>query len=342
MNADFRWLTLLGAVLVLGMGLAGAVRGRRADFKDVGAFALLFAIVMVGRPFVPGSATSSLAPPDVPEVLTLEDPNFPLSELRDLRDVVTADGGADRLPVTVLGMVKRLPRPEGSLQTAVMKSYMVCCAADALGIGFRVAGQRVEGFEDGEWVIVRGYVVPLAEPSPVKPFRVGTSTFVMVDGEYVIEPSTVEPYEAVAYMPLLADRLSSESTSLFRTALEAAGLLEVLRGTGPFTVFAPIDAALEGSEDDLMQPSDAPGRNAELRDWLSRHIVHGRYTKEDLLQLDGLRTIHGRELPVHVQNGKPMPGNVRIVFGNQQARNGVVHLIHPALERHEREPAPDR
>jgi len=146
-----------------------------------------------------------------------------------------------------------------------------------------------------------------------------------VDEAYVIEPSELKAYDAIAYMPSVAERLDTDSISLFRDALQANGLLARLSGAGPFTVFAPVNSSFANAGD-AVAPSPAS------RERLAAHIVPGRYLKIDLFDVQTLRTIDGRDLPVEIRNAKPVVGSARILFGDQQARNGVVHLVYPAVD----------
>jgi uncharacterized surface protein with fasciclin (FAS1) repeats len=329
MHPRFRWLTLAGAALVLAMGMTALFRARRGGFTGPVAFLLLLGIVLVGRPFS-RNASSALMAPRVPDAQILEDPDFPLMEIMDLRAAVEEDrSSANGMAFSALGMIRRLPSPEADEQVALMRSYMACCAADALAFGFRMTGDDAKSLEDGDWVVVSGTLTQLSEPAPVSPFRMGTSTFSIVNEAFVVEPVRIVDYSAT--LPSLTDKLSSESITRFAEALRSAGLWKTLEGEGPFTVFAPMNEAFDDSAHGAFEEPLAPGDKMKLKNWLSRHIVAGRYLDRDLYDETTLRTIDDQDLHVHVVNGRLLLEDARLLFKNMVARNGVVHIIYPSL-----------
>jgi uncharacterized surface protein with fasciclin (FAS1) repeats len=121
------------------------------------------------------------------------------------------------------------------------------------------------------------------------------------------------------------------------SAVEAAGLEETLRGEGPFTVFAPTDAAFEalppGTVDGLLEDPEA------LADILTYHVVEGEYLAADVAELDGqeVTTVNGATVTVNVGDD----GSVTLTdaAGNEVAvtqtdivtSNGVIHVIDAVL-----------
>ena len=121
------------------------------------------------------------------------------------------------------------------------------------------------------------------------------------------------------------------------TALQAAGLVETLKGDGPFTVFAPTDAAFAalpaGTLDTLL--ADPKG---DLTDILTYHVVPGKVMAADVLGLDGqkVKTVQGGELTVGVDGDKVTltdgAGNtVNVTATDVEASNGVIHVIDAVL-----------
>ncbi len=258
-----------------------------------------------------------------PKQLELDTPDFPHIDLRDLREAIDAGETTADQPLTVVGRIQRIPGTEPT-QIAVLKRYMVCCAADAVAHAFRITDERGKAFENGERVIIRGHLIRLPAPDPVAAFRLGSTTSAMTAPHHVLRVATIEPFKPILYMPLLTTHLDAERTTRFRDALRTAGLLEEMRGKGPFTVLAPLNAALGALQTESLDPN-------ALRALLSAHIVVGRHSEATLSRAGTLKTINGRELPVSVDNGRIFIQNSRIVFADQQARNGIVHVIHPAI-----------
>jgi uncharacterized surface protein with fasciclin (FAS1) repeats len=108
-------------------------------------------------------------------------------------------------------------------------------------------------------------------------------------------------------------------------ALTAAGLVETLQGPGPFTVFAPTDAAFAklpaGTVDALLR--DIP----RLRSILTYHVVAGKVEAKDVVNLTTANTVQGSAISIHVMNGKVMINDATVVTADVQASNGVIHVI---------------
>lgn len=117
---------------------------------------------------------------------------------------------------------------------------------------------------------------------------------------------------------------------IFKTLLaaaEAAGLVATLQSAGPFTVFAPSDAAFgnlpEGTVEGLLQD---PARLAEI---LKYHVVSGRIGAADVLAAGAATptTVQGQRLDVRVVDGKVMVDGATVVQADVEASNGVIHVI---------------
>ncbi|MEZ6197678.1 MAG: fasciclin domain-containing protein [Planctomycetota bacterium] len=110
-------------------------------------------------------------------------------------------------------------------------------------------------------------------------------------------------------------------------AVEAAGLTEALGGKGPFTVFAPTDAAFarlpDGTVESLLKPENR-GRLAEI---LKFHVVPGRVLADAAVKLDGAVTLQGQRLAISVGEGGVHVDGAKVVKTDVLARNGVIHVI---------------
>ena len=112
----------------------------------------------------------------------------------------------------------------------------------------------------------------------------------------------------------------------FQQSLEAAGMDEVLKGDGPFTVFAPLDSAFASlsreQRDAMLSDQD------RLAKVLSRHIVTGKLGMTDLIQKEEVRTIGGEAVAIGHGSGPNLVfGDANIVKGNLAAGNGLVHVV---------------
>lgn len=110
-------------------------------------------------------------------------------------------------------------------------------------------------------------------------------------------------------------------------ALKAAGLVETLKGSGPFTVFAPTDAAFaklpKGTVEDLLKPEN----KTKLAAILTYHVVPGRVMAADVVKVKDAKTVQGGSLKVTAAGGKVMVDGANVVKTDISASNGVIHVI---------------
>jgi uncharacterized surface protein with fasciclin (FAS1) repeats len=119
------------------------------------------------------------------------------------------------------------------------------------------------------------------------------------------------------------------SFTILGQAIDAAGLTETLKGDGPFTVFAPTDAAFEklpaGALDALLKDK------AKLSSVLTYHVVPGNVTSKDVAGLSSAKTVNGRELSIQARNGKVQIDQATVTQADITASNGVIHVIDRVL-----------
>jgi uncharacterized surface protein with fasciclin (FAS1) repeats len=122
-------------------------------------------------------------------------------------------------------------------------------------------------------------------------------------------------------------------------AVKAAGLAETLSGPGPFTVFAPTDAAFAklppGTVEALLADKE------KLASILTFHVLSGKVMAADIVKSNGATpmTVNGSPLDVVVRGGKVYVNGVNVVTADVQASNGVIHVIDAVLLP-KAEPAP--
>ena len=110
-------------------------------------------------------------------------------------------------------------------------------------------------------------------------------------------------------------------------ALDGAGLVATLKGQGPFTVFAPTDAAFAklpaGTVDDLLRPEN----KAKLAAILTYHVVPGRVMAADAVRLEEAETVNGATVDVRADGGSVMINDAKVTAADVAASNGVIHVI---------------
>lgn len=124
---------------------------------------------------------------------------------------------------------------------------------------------------------------------------------------------------------------ATSSLSTLVTALQAAQLDQTLNGTGPFTVFAPVNSAFAALPADVVTRLLETGNKAILTKLLGFHVVSGRLTASQLTNGQTLTTVEGTSLPVTITAGVVRVGGARVTTTDIAASNGVVHLIDGVL-----------
>jgi len=121
--------------------------------------------------------------------------------------------------------------------------------------------------------------------------------------------------------------VSAGSFSTLVAAVKAAGLVDVLKGEGPFTVFAPTDDAFkklpEGTLEDLLKPEN----KEKLAGILKYHVVSGKVKAADVVKLTSAKTVQGSEVKITVDGDKVKVDDANVVKTDVEASNGVIHVI---------------
>ncbi|MEL7059879.1 MAG: fasciclin domain-containing protein [Acidobacteriota bacterium] len=121
---------------------------------------------------------------------------------------------------------------------------------------------------------------------------------------------------------------SNEDFETLVTAVKAAGLVDTLKGDGPFTVFAPTDDAFAalpaGVLDSLLADTD------KLKAVLTYHVVAGKVTAADVMKLDKAATVNGQKVKIDSSSGVKV-NNATVVMPDIMTSNGVIHVIDTVL-----------
>ena len=110
-------------------------------------------------------------------------------------------------------------------------------------------------------------------------------------------------------------------------AVKAAGLVDTLKGEGPFTVFAPTDEAFAklpaGTVEDLVKPEN----KEKLTAILTYHVVAGKVKAADVVKLSSAKTVNGKEVKITVDGDKVKVDGANVVKTDIVTKNGVIHVI---------------
>ena len=119
---------------------------------------------------------------------------------------------------------------------------------------------------------------------------------------------------------------SGDFTTLV-AAVKAAGLVDTLKGEGPFTVFAPNDAAFaklgEAKIAELLQPEN----KGQLTSILTYHVVPGKVMAADVTGISSADTVNGAQAPIAVEGGDVMVAGAKVLVTDIECSNGVIHVI---------------
>jgi uncharacterized surface protein with fasciclin (FAS1) repeats len=114
-------------------------------------------------------------------------------------------------------------------------------------------------------------------------------------------------------------------------ALKAAGLVDTLKGKGPFTVFAPTDDAFAklpaGTVDELLKPEN----KQKLIAILTYHVVPGKVTAAQAMKVNSAKTVNGEALTISTQGGTVMINDATVTKADIMCSNGVIHVIDTVL-----------
>lgn len=135
--------------------------------------------------------------------------------------------------------------------------------------------------------------------------------------------------------------VSAGSFKTLVAAVKAAGLVETLKSKGPFTVFAPTDAAFEklpkGTVESLLKPENKD----KLVAILTYHVVPGKVMAKDVVKLSSAKTVQGQEVSIKVADGKVTVDSANVVKTDIACSNGVIHVIDSVIIPAEKTPTPD-
>ncbi|MBN1492326.1 MAG: fasciclin domain-containing protein [Phycisphaerae bacterium] len=216
------------------------------------------------------------------------------------------DEAFGKLPAgTVEGLLKDLPRLRSILKYHVVPGKLMAADVVKRSSATTVLGQSI--------------TLQTASPTKVDNATIVKTDIVGANGVIHVIDAVILPKHDIIDV---AREAGSFKTLL--AAIDAAGLADTLRDTGPFTVFAPTDEAFAklpaGTIDKLLK--DVP----KLRQILLYHVVPGKLTAADVVKIDKARTAEGQSVHIDTSDGVKVNG-ARVIKADVPAANGVIHAI---------------
>lgn len=142
----------------------------------------------------------------------------------------------------------------------------------------------------------------------------------------------------LALVPLMMARAEEKGKDIVDTAVaakfetlvaavKAAGLVETLKGKGPFTVFAPTDEAFKKLPEGTLESLLKPENKKKLAEILTYHVVPGKVLAADVVKLKSAKTVQGSEVKIKVEGGSVMVDGAKVIKTDVMTTNGVIHVI---------------
>jgi uncharacterized surface protein with fasciclin (FAS1) repeats len=125
--------------------------------------------------------------------------------------------------------------------------------------------------------------------------------------------------------------VAAGSFSTLAAALQAGDLVETLKSDGPFTVFAPTDAAFAELPDGTIEMLLLPENKDKLVAILTYHVVPGNVSSAEVVGLTSAKTVNGESVAIRVDNGSVFINDARVEGADVGASNGVIHVIDKVL-----------
>lgn len=124
---------------------------------------------------------------------------------------------------------------------------------------------------------------------------------------------------------------NDKNFSTLVSALQAADLVDTLKGDGPFTIFAPTNAAFENLSESTLEDLMKPENKTRLQNILKNHVVQGRRMAKDVAGRSSLSSMNGETLRIQAKGDQVRIGDATIRQTNLEAKNGIVHAIDRVL-----------
>lgn len=138
---------------------------------------------------------------------------------------------------------------------------------------------------------------------------------------------TVNNEEKAELKDIVDTAVSADGFETLVAAVKAAGLVDTLKGDGPFTVFAPTDEAFKNLPEGTLESLLKPEKKDELAGILTYHVVSGKVMAADVVSLKSAKTVQGGEVAIAVDGSKVTVDGATVTTTDIECSNGVIHVI---------------
>ena len=144
---------------------------------------------------------------------------------------------------------------------------------------------------------------------------------------FLINPALAGHHAKSHKADIVDTAASSSDFSTLVAAVKAAGLVDTLKGKGPYTVFAPTNEAFaklpKGTVESLLKPENRD----KLVQILTYHVVPGKVLAKDVVKLNKAKTVQGDSIVINVVGGSVLVDNANVIKTDLTTNNGVIHVI---------------
>jgi transforming growth factor-beta-induced protein len=165
----------------------------------------------------------------------------------------------------------------------------------------------------------------------MEPLAPPKSTATQAPTDIPMPTATQMPTEAPMAKDIVDTAIADGRFTTLVAAVQAAGLVDALKGPGYITVFAPTDDAFAklpaGTVDTLLKPENLD----QLKSILLYHVVSGKYMAADVTSMNSLTTLEGDAVTIKVENGAVYINDAQVIIADVEAANGVIHVIDTVL-----------
>jgi uncharacterized surface protein with fasciclin (FAS1) repeats len=147
----------------------------------------------------------------------------------------------------------------------------------------------------------------------------------------MVEEDMDEAMDPVEPPTVVGAAIETPELSTLVTAVSEAGLVDTLQGEGPFTVFAPTNAAFDALPEGTLDTLLSEDGSEQLTSVLTYHVVPGEFAAADLADGATLTTVNGETITVTLDGGVTLNEDVMVVQADVMTGNGIVHVIDGVL-----------
>jgi uncharacterized surface protein with fasciclin (FAS1) repeats len=147
----------------------------------------------------------------------------------------------------------------------------------------------------------------------------------------VLSASLFAADQSMAKKDIVDTAVAAGQFNTLAKALQAAGLVDTLKGKGPFTVFTPTDEAFAklpaGTIDELLKPEN----KEKLVSILTYHVVSGAVSSKKVATMKSAKTVNGKDVSISAEGGSVKINDAKVIKADIKASNGVIHVIDSVL-----------